>query len=165
MQVGDLAIVINSGELKLYRANPRDLEAEAGLKPENIKLDLINTYDYIEGHQKIKDVVTDSAGRFRSDASPHTGIAEKNGIEQKLEDDTIRQIAEDIERIISEYKPKRYFLAMPGNIFKRVWDRTKELSAKNPDLTNKLFRYIEDDLVKVDKNKLPEVFKEKGQHF
>jgi len=165
MKVNDIAITVNTGELKLYKANPRDLEAEAGLKPENIKLDLINTYDYLEGHKKIKDVVSDSAGRFKSDASPHTGIAEKNGIEQKLEDDIIRQIAEDIARIVREHNPERYFLSMPGSIFKRVWSRIEELSAKNPELKKKLFRYIEDDLVKIDKNKLPEIFREKGQHF
>ncbi len=165
MKIGDIVIIANMGELKLYKANPRDLEAEAGLKPENIKLDLINTYDYLDGHKKVSDVVSDSAGRFRSDASPHTGIAEKNGIEQKLEDDVIRQIADDIARIVGEYKPDRYFLSIPGNIFKRVWSYIEELSAKNPDLKRKLFRYIEDDLVKIDKNKLPEIFREKGQHF
>jgi hypothetical protein len=151
--------------MKVYRANPRDLEAEAGLKPQNIKLDLVNAIDYVEAHWKIKDIVTDKAGRFKSDASSGGGIAEKHGIEQKIESDVIRAIAEDIARFVNEYNPPKYFLALPENIFKRVWSEVESLKAKYPDVVNKLFRYIEEDLTKSDKNKLPEIFKEKGKHF
>ena len=33
MKVSDMAIVANLGEMKVYKANPRDLEAESGLNP------------------------------------------------------------------------------------------------------------------------------------
>lgn len=165
MKVGDIVIVADLGEMKVYKAEPRDLEAEAGLKPQNIKLDLVNAVDYVEAHWKVKDIVTDEAGRFQSPNKSNRGIAEKHGIEAKLEEDVIKAIAEDIARFVNEYNPPKYFLALPENIFKRVWSQVESLKAKYPDVVNKLFRFVEEDLTKTDKNRLPEIFKEKGKHF
>jgi hypothetical protein len=39
MKVGDLVIVAGLREIKAYKANPRTPEAEAGLKPNEVKLD------------------------------------------------------------------------------------------------------------------------------
>jgi len=41
MKVGDLVIVASLGEIKAFKANPRTLEAEAGLKLNEVKLDLV----------------------------------------------------------------------------------------------------------------------------
>ena len=160
MKVGDIVIVANLGEMKIYKANPRDLEAEAGLKPDHIKLDLVNAIDYVEAHWKLQDIVTDEAGRFKADAGKMGGNAgERHELEKKMEEDVIKVIAEDIAKMVAEYNPPKYFLALPQTIFKRVWERVDQ-SAKD-----KLFRYVEEDLTKTDKNKLPEIFKEKGKHF
>jgi len=159
MKVGDLVIVANLGEMKVYRAEPRDLEAEAGLKPQNIKLDQVNAIDYVEAHWKVKDIVTDEAGRFKAPNGTNGGMTEKHGIEQKMEEDVIKAIADDIARMVNEYNPPKYFLALPQTIFQRVWDRISQ------DVKTKLFRYVEEDLTKIDRNKLPEIFKEKGKHF
>jgi phosphotransferase system enzyme I (PtsI) len=40
MRVGDLVIIATLGEIKAFIANPRTPEAEAGLKPNEVKLDL-----------------------------------------------------------------------------------------------------------------------------
>ncbi|WP_281951223.1 host attachment protein [Nitrosophilus kaiyonis] len=166
MKVGDIVIVTNLGEMKVYKASPRDLEAEAGLKPENIKLDLINSIDYVESHWRLQDVVTDEAGRFKADVGKMGGnIGERHELEKKLEEDVIKAIAEDIAKIVEENNPEKYFLAAPQNIFKRVWENVESLSSKYPTVKDKLFRYIEEDLTKTDKNRLPEIFKEKGKHF
>lgn len=166
MRVGDILIVGNLGEIKVYKANPRDLEAEAGLKPQNIKLDLVTAIDYIESHWKIQDIVTDSAGRFKSDAGKMgANNGERHELEKKMEEDVIRAIAQDIAKIVSENNPPKYFLALPKNIFKRVWNYLESLSSKYPGVTDKLFRFIEEDLTKFDKNRLPQLFKEKGEHF
>ena len=52
MKVGDLVIVASLGEIKAFRANPRTAEAEAELKPDEIKLDLITAIDIVETHKK-----------------------------------------------------------------------------------------------------------------
>ncbi len=160
MKVGDIVIVANLGEMKIYQANPRDLEAEAGLKPQNIKLDQVNAIDYVEAHWKLKDIVTDEAGRFKADAGKMGGNAgERHELEKKMEEDVIKALAEDITKIVAEYNPPKYFLALPQTIFNRVWERVGN------DAKAKLFRYVEEDLTKTDRNKLPEIFKEKGKHF
>ncbi|BCD59856.1 MULTISPECIES: host attachment protein [unclassified Nitratiruptor] len=166
MKIGDIVIVANLGEMKVYKANPRDLEAEAGLKPQNIKLDQINAIDYVEAHWKVKDIVTDEAGRFKADAGKMGGNAgERHELEKKLEEDVIKAIAEDIAKTVAEQNPPKYFLALPENIFSRVWQKVEGLQAKYPEAVNKLFRYVEQDLTKTDKNKIPEIFKNQGKHF
>jgi hypothetical protein len=65
MKVGDIVILANLGELKVYEANPRDLEAEAGLAPTHIKLDLVNDKNYIDAHKRLHETVTDQAGQFK----------------------------------------------------------------------------------------------------
>ncbi|BCD68439.1 host attachment protein [Nitratiruptor sp. YY09-18] len=160
MKVGDIVIVANLGEMKVYKANPRDLEAEAGLKPQNIKLDQINAIDYVEAHWKLKDIVTDEAGRFKADAGKMGGNAgEHHELEKKMEEDVIKVLANDISNIVTETNPPKYFLALPQTIFARVWERVK------PEAKEKLFRYVEEDLTKTDKNKLPDIFQQKGKHF
>ncbi|BAF69670.1 host attachment protein [Nitratiruptor sp. SB155-2] len=166
MKIGDIVIVANLGEMKIYKANPRDLEAEAGLKPQNIKLDQINGIDYVEAHWKVKDIVTDEAGRFKADAGKMGGNSgERHELEKKMEEDVIKAIAEDIAKTVAEQNPPKYFLALPENIFSRVWQKVEALQAKYPDAVNKLFRYVEQDLTKTDKNKLPDIFKTQGKHF
>jgi len=155
IKVDDLVIVGNLGELKIYKANPRDLEAEAGLKPENVKLDLLNSCDYIEGHQKIKDIVTDEAGRFKADAGKMGGsIAPENHLEEKLEEDVIKQIAADIDSVAKDTKA-HIFLSLPETIFNRVYEKIEN--------KNKIVQVLKEDLVKTDKSKLLDFFNEKGQ--
>lgn len=59
MKVGNIAILANLGELKVYEAMPRDLEAEAGMKPGNIKLDLIYEKIYEASHLRMHEEVSD----------------------------------------------------------------------------------------------------------
>ena len=166
MKVGDIVIVSSLGEMKVYKANPRDLEAEAKLRPEYIRLDLINSLDYVESHWRVQDIVTDEAGRFKSNSEKMgANIGEKHELEKKMEEDVIKAIAEDIAEIVAENNPKKYFLALPQNVFKRVWSYIEALSSKYPGVIEKLFRYVEEDLTKEDKSKLPEIFKERGKHF
>ena len=152
--------------MKVYRANPRDLEAEAGLKPQNIKLDLLNAIDYVESHWNLKDVVTDEAGRFKADAGKMGGnIGERHELEKKLQKDVEKALAQDIARMVQENNPPKYFLALPENIFNEVWSEVEALTPKYPEVKSKLFRFVKEDLTKTDKNRLPQIFKDKGQHF
>ncbi|WP_200763745.1 host attachment protein [Nitrosophilus alvini] len=158
MRVGDLVITSNLGEMKIYKAEPRDLEAEAGLKPQNVKLDLINTIDYVEAHWNLKDIVTDEAGRFKADTGKMGGsIGQRHELENKMEEDVIKAIADDISKIISESNPPKWFLALPENIFSRVYEKIAA------EAKNSLFKYIEKDLTKEDKNKIPDIFQKEGK--
>jgi hypothetical protein len=155
MKVGDILILANLGELKVYEANPRDLEAEAGLKPTHIKLDLINDKNYIDAHKRLHETVTDQAGQFKGGSQgrgtfTQGSIGEKHSLEQETEEKIIREIAEDITSIVNE-KNTRTFVAMPDMIFKRVLDHVSSQAKE------KIFKSIEKDLMKVDKTELPEL--------
>jgi hypothetical protein len=155
MKVGDILILANLGELKVYEAKPRDLEAEAGLKPTHIKLDLINDKNYIDAHKKLHETVTDQAGQFKGGSQgrgtfTQGSIGEKHSLEQETEEKIIREIAEDITTITTE-KNSRTFVAMPDMIFKRVLDHV------STEAKEKIFKSIEKDLMKVDKTELPDL--------
>ncbi len=156
MKVGNIVILANLGELKVYEAKPRDLEAEAGLKPEHIKLELVTNKNYIESHKKLHEILTDQAGRFKGGSQAkgdfsQGSIGEKHSIEQEIEDDVIRDIAKDISEAIISSDAKTY-LAMPEMIFKRVLDQV------NPAAKSKIVKSVEKDLMKVDKTELPDLF-------
>jgi len=162
MKVNDLVIVANLGEFKAYKANPRDLEAEAGLKEDHIKLDLINDIDFIEAHKKIKDLVSDMAGRFKADAGKMgASISQDNNLSQEIERELIELLSKEIVDTVNKENPPKYFLALPETIFNRVVDEIPN----NSIAKEKLFRFVKEDLVKIDKTKLPEIFTEKGEHF
>jgi hypothetical protein len=155
MKVGDIVILANLGELKVYEANPRDLEAEAGLAPTHIKLDLVNDKNYIDAHKRLHETVTDQAGQFKGGSQgrgefTQGSIGEKHSLEQESEEKIIRQIADDITSIIND-KATRTFIAMPDMIFRRVLDNVSE------EAKARIFKSIEKDLMKVDKSELPEI--------
>jgi hypothetical protein len=157
MTINDIVIVTNLGEMKIYQAQPRNLEAEAGLKPNHVKLDLVNTFDYIASHWKINDVVTDSAGQFKGGGQgkgtfTRGSIGEAHNLEAHIEDEVVDLIAQDISKAIEANQPPKWYLALPGNIYNRVVEKLSE-SAKS-----KLEKSIEKDLVKSDKNDLIERF-------
>jgi len=156
MKVGNIVILANLGELKVYEAMPRDLEAEAGLKPTHIKLDLIDDKCYSESHKKLHEILTDQAGRFKGGSQgrgtfTQGSIGEKHTIEQELEEDVLRELANDISGIIKEKNAPTY-LAMPDMICKRVMDRM------TPEAKEKVVKAVEKDLMKANKTELPELF-------
>ncbi len=155
MKVNDLVITASLGEMKIYKANPRDLEAEAGLKPQNVKLDVINAFDYVEAHMRLQDITTDEPGQFKGDANSMRSHGEPHNLEAKLEEDVIRAIADDINKVVKEENPPKVFLAIAEPIFDRVYSKLDK------DVQNKIFRSLKKDLTKKDRNELIEEFKNK----
>jgi len=160
MKVGDIVIVADLGEMKIYRAEPRDLEAEAGLKPDHVKLDLIDAKDYVASHWKIQDIVTDEAGQFKGGSQgrgefTQGSVGERHELEKKVEEDVIKTIAEDINATIAAHNPPKWFLGLPETIYDRVMSRVDN-AAKGS-----LFYSVKKDLVKTNKNDLIDIFKKK----
>ena len=156
MKVGEIVVLANLGELKVYEAAPRDLEAEAGLKPENVKLDLIDARDYVATHWKFHDIVTDQAGRFKGGSQgrgtfSRGSIGEKHTIEEEVEEKVLRQIAKDITDTIRD-KNAKWYLAMPETIYSKIIGKIA------PDVQKKLIKGVEKDLVKSNKQELVELF-------
>ncbi len=160
MRVGDIVIVSNLGEMKVYKAEPRDLEAEAGMKPNNVKLDLIDAKDYVVSHWKLQDIVTDEAGQFKGGSQgrgefTQGSTGQRHELEKRVEADVIDAIAKDITETLQANNPPKWFLALPETIYDRV---VKKVS---PALMEKLFVGLRKDLTKENKNNLVELFKKK----
>jgi hypothetical protein len=152
MKVGDLVIVAGLGEIKAYRANPRTPEAEAGLKPNEIKLDLIRAIDVVESHKRLQDLITDTTGTtYKPGFLDRATSGEKHTLKQEIINEAIKDVAEDIDMVIEEEGGNKVFLSLP-----KIYAKDILQNLKNKD---KIFRVVEKDLLKTDKNKLPEEFK------
>ncbi|GAB6075083.1 hypothetical protein [Nautilia lithotrophica] len=151
MKVGDLVIVATLGEIKAYRANPRTPEAEAGLKPNEVKLDLITAIDIVEAHKKVQDLVTGIEGANKPGFLNRAFSGENHNLKAEIYKEAVKAVAEDIDMLIDQYGDKKVFLSLPKVIAKDVLDNLKNSS--------KIYRLVEKDLLKIDKNKLIDEFK------
>jgi hypothetical protein len=151
MKVGDLVIVASLGEIKAYKANPRTPEAEAGLKPNEIKLDLITAIDIVEAHKKVQDLVTGIEGANKPGFLNRAFSGENHNLKAEIYKEAVKAVAEDIDMLIDQYGDKKVFLSIPKTIVKDVMSYVKNQS--------KIYRLVEKDLIKTDKNKLIEEFK------
>lgn len=166
MKINDIVIVANLGEMKIYKASSRGLEAEAGLKPNNVKLDLVNNFNYIDSRLKIGDVVTDSAGQFKGGGSQSRGgvsaggisaggstsVGEANHLEIHREEEAIEMLAKNISEAIEENNPTKWYMALPQTIYGRVFDKVSTTAKE------KLEKSVKKDLVKINKGELIEHF-------
>jgi len=160
MRVGDIVIVSDLGEMKIYRATPRDLEAEAGLNTENVKLDLIETKDYLLSHWKIHDLVSDQAGLFKGGSQgkgkfSQGSMGERHELVKKIEKEVIETVAQDISDAVAQNKAQKWFLGVSETAYDHILQKVSK-SAKET-----LFLGVKKDLVKTDKNDLIEIFKKK----
>jgi len=151
MKVGDLVIVATLGEIKAYRANPRTPEAEAGLKPNEVKLDLITAIDIVEAHKKVQDLVTGIEGANKPGFLNRAFSGENHNLKAEIYKEAVKAVAEDIDGLIEQYGDKKVFLSLPKVISKDVMNSLKNSS--------KIYRLVEKDLLKTDKNKLIDEFK------
>ncbi len=152
MKVGDLVIVASLGEIKAYKANPRTPEAEAGLKPNEIKLDFIKGIDIIESHRKLNDLITGiDEGIKKAGFLNRAASGEKHNLKEEIYKEAVKCVAEDIDLLINEFGDKKVFLSLPQTIADDVLEQIKN--------KNKIFRLVKKDLLKIDKNKLLDEFK------
>jgi len=151
MKVGDLVIVASLGEIKAYKANPRTPEAEAGLKPNEVKLDLIKAIDIVEAHKKLQDLITGLEGSYKPGFLNKSVSGENHNLKQEIYKEAIKTVAEDIDLIIEEFGEKKVFLSLPKVIVNDVLSNMK--------YKDKIYRVVEKDLLKIDKNRLIDEFK------
>ena len=151
MKVGDLVIVASLGEIKAFKANPRTLEAEAGLKPNEVKLDLIKAIDIVEAHKKLQDLITGLEGSYKPGFLNKSVSGENHNLKQEIYKEAIKTVAEDIDLIIEEFGEKKVFLSLPKVIVNDVLSNMK--------YKDKIYRVVEKDLLKIDKNRLIDEFK------
>lgn len=146
VKVGDLVVVVNKGELKAYEVNPRTLEAEAGLKEYEVKLDLVTDKDYIVTHKRLHEMLTDEAGRFKGDATQGASIGEEHNLEEEIEKRVLEDIVKDIAEL-EQKAPKNVFLAINEEIANAVLEKVNQ---------EKIVKVVKKDYVKLPKDELLE---------
>ncbi len=152
MRVGDLVIVASLGEIKAYKANPRTPDAEVGLKPNEIKLDLIKAIDIVQAHKKLNDLITGiDEGVKKAGFLNRAASGEKHNLENEIYKEAVKYVAEDIDLLIEEFGDKKVFLSIPQTIADDVLSKIKN--------SDKIYRIVKKDLLKIDKNRLIEEFK------
>jgi protein required for attachment to host cells len=101
-----VVIVADLGELKAFRV----IEHEGVVENEEVtshSLELIADENFISGRKKLGETLSDSSGNFNK------GTLEDHNLKIEKEDSTIKEIAENIEKIVNEVKPEQLFLAFP----------------------------------------------------
>jgi hypothetical protein len=140
-----IVIVADLGELKAF-----EIKKNEGIIDNEVKishsLEIINDENFIEGRKKMSELMSDNLGRMI-----HDTLEEHNAIEEQ-ENRTLKDIAQNIEAIVTQIKPKQIFLAFP-----------KEHNHQLFDLLNKsvqaiIVKNLPLDLVKSEKNKILEHF-------
>ena len=143
-----LIIIADLGELKVYKPVKHEAIVNNGhdLKI-SWSLEMLTDLDYIATHKKVSEIVSDKAGNFK-------GVnVEDNKIEDTIEQRTIKDVAEDIAKIVANQQPKQLFLAFPKEHHPRL------MEALPADVKAIIKKDLAANLVKEDKNKILDHFR------
>ena len=141
-----MVIVADLGELKVYGVKKSEAVVSNEMK-ESYALEVINNISYIDAHKKISEVVSDSAGNFAG------SIAEDHNRENERKKRSLKDVANDIDLIIENEKPKQLFLAFPKELFTKLQDILSQ------NTKSVLTKTVTSNLVKTDKNRVLSHFK------
>lgn len=112
------------------------------------RVDLIENYDSIEGHGKLGEKLSDTAGSFAGTAMAK-GYGEAHNLELEIQKKLARMIAEDINFLIQEKNHTAWCLAAPEKINSII------INYLNPDVKTALIKNIMADLTNVKQADIP----------
>ncbi len=136
-----MVIVADLGELKVY-----SVKKSEGLLGNEMKtsytLEVLNNIGYIDAHKKMGEVMSDSAGNFMGSAG------EEHNRENERKKRSLKEIADDIDIIVANEKPKQFFLSFPKDMLSKLVDGLSQ------NTKNVLHKTVSSNLVKTDKSKI-----------
>lgn len=128
--MSEILIVTDLGTFKAYEIVKEPLQSP--------KLELIKAFENIPAYAKVSDIMADEAGRFGVEqygGGIIKGYGEKHNLEEEIKRRILKTIAEEIEKIIKEHKPKIWHFASEKTINNQLLDLlnedTKKLISKN----------------------------------
>jgi hypothetical protein len=139
-----LIIVADRGTLKAFRVTKDEIMGTERLEP-------IEQSGSLEGSARISDRVSDQAGRFpvgNATAGGQMSHGENHNFELEMQARSVRQLAEDIGRLVTEENPDRWFLAADNELDQKVVD------ALDGSVRDKLKKRVRRNLTKVGKSEL-----------
>ncbi len=140
-----ILIVGALGELKVYKVEESQREINNQIKTYYHPV-LVTDLDFIDAHKKLKDIVTDEAGRFGHN------ISEEHELENERKERIIKDAAKVIKMVVEKLEPKNIMLSYTKEYIKKLED---ELDSS---IKNKIKKIIPVDLIKTPKDKLLEHF-------
>jgi protein required for attachment to host cells len=119
------------------------------------KIDLLESYDSIEGQRKLGDKLSDTAGQFirgGGNGQKAQGSGEPHNLEQEIQKQLSRMIARDINSLIEKEDYTAWCLAAPTKINSSIVKHLKT------EVKTALIKNIKADLTTIDKSKIPGYF-------
>jgi len=110
-------IAVDLGHFKAYKVTKQEHESP--------KIQLIKSYDSIEGHGKLSDKLSDAAGRFAMGGGKNgaaKGYGEPHNIELEMEKKAAKLIANDINSLIKKEGSPKWYLAASKMINGQILD-------------------------------------------
>ena len=121
---GKLIIVADMGELKSYKV-------QMITATNRYHLELQNDLNYIEGRQNPSEALSDDRGRFKH------ATGDNHSAEEATQHHLLRNIADNISKILQNSQPASAYLAFPIKHHKELTsllsDRAQKALAKNID--------------------------------
>jgi hypothetical protein len=132
-----ILFAVDLGHFKAYRISRTPLGGS--------KITLLESYDSIEMHGKLSDMLTDEAGRFagggkKNGVAKAKGYGEPHNLELELEKKTIKRITKDIRSLLTKEAIEEWNLAAPKEINSRILDGLP------PDIKGKLAKNVTSNL-------------------
>ena len=140
-------IAVDLGHFKAYKVTKQELESA--------KIQLIESYDSLEGHGKLSDKLSDKAGRDGMAGGKNgaaKGYGEPHDMELEMEKKAVRLIARDISALLRKEGQPKWYLAAGKKINGQILDNL-DAAAKA-----KLDKNITSNLTKTDKSEIMKHF-------
>jgi len=138
-----LIIAVDLGHFKAYRVSTDP--------PGSPKIHLVESYDSIEGHGKLREKVSDEAGRFGMSGGKNgaaKGYGEPHNIELEAEKKAAKLIAKDIIAIIGREGIKKWWFAAAHKLNSLVMEHL------DSDIRANLDKNVNSNLTKTNKAEL-----------
>ncbi len=142
-----LIIAVDLGHFRAYRLSTDS--------PGSPKINLVESYDSVEGHGKLSEKVSDEAGRFGVGGGKNgaaKGYGEPHNIELEAERKAARLIAKDITAIINRERAKKWWFAAAHKLNSLVVENL------DPEVKSNLDKNVNANLTKTNKSEIMKHF-------
>jgi len=138
-----LIIAVDLGHFKAYKVSTEP--------PASPKIQLVESYDSVEGHGKLSEKVSDGAGRFGVGGGKNgapKGYGEPHNIELEAEKKAAKLIAKDIVAIIGREGIKKWWFAAANKLNSLIMENL------DPEIKAKMDKNINSNLTKTNKSEI-----------
>lgn len=142
-----IIILADLGHFKAYKVTQNPLESP--------RISLIKSYDSLEGHSKLGEKLSDSAGRFIGGGGKKEvakGYGEPHNLELEIQKKLVKMIAKDITTLITKEDCNKWYLAAGKKINRQIIDNLK------PEIRSRLDKNITANLTKIAKSEILSYF-------